>query len=97
MSEERVEGAGLSEEEFHSFMETIGNAAPLVRSLLHPRTSGDHKEGGGQCERREALLCALKPYLSRERCEAVDYLLRLWRVGDSIKALGGTYVHPTDT
>lgn len=96
MSEERVEGAGLPEEEFHSFMETIGNAAPLVKSLLHPGTGGDHKEGG-RCERREALLCALKPYLSRERCEAIDYLLRLWRIGDSIKALGGTHVHPTGT
>jgi hypothetical protein len=98
MSEEvSTGGEGLPEEEFSALMQSISSAAPLVKGLLHSPLAGSASHAPpGRCERREALLCALKPYLSPERCAAADYLLRLWRVGDSIKALGGTHVHPTD-
>ncbi|MBQ8357949.1 MAG: hypothetical protein IJX39_09115 [Clostridia bacterium] len=48
---------------------------------------GSHRKGKELCDRREALLLALKPYLSPSRCAAVDYLIRLARVGDAIRAL----------
>ena len=38
-------------------------------------------------ERRAALLCAMKPYLSRDRQEAIDYILKLSRLGDLLKTL----------
>lgn len=73
------EGSGLSEGDFADVMAGIDKAAPLLRAM-----SG---KGGGSASpsRREALLYALKPYLSPARCEAADYLLRLWQVGALIK------------
>ena len=84
------EGEGLPDAEFSALMETVSRAAPLV-SAIAPLLSGGAppppKQKGNACGRREALLLALKPYLSAERCEAVDYLLRLARVGDAIRSL----------
>lgn len=36
-------------------------------------------------DRRSALLCALKPYLSRERQMAIDYMLQFGKMGDLLK------------
>ena len=87
MSEEQ-RNEGLPEEEFSALLQSIGKAAPLLGGLLggggHTQEHTPHTDA---CARREALLCALKPYLSKQRCDAVDYLLRLWRVGDAIKGL----------
>ena len=38
-------------------------------------------KGGGCHERRIALLCALRPYLNPRRQEAIDYILRMDRMG----------------
>lgn len=89
--EYRTEGGeGLPDAEFSALMETVSRAAPLV-SAIAPLLSGvapsEKREKGSKCGRREALLLALKPYLSDERCAAVDYLLRLSRVGDAIRSL----------
>ena len=40
-----------------------------------------HGKGGGCHERRIALLCALRPYLNPRRQEAIDYILRMDRMG----------------
>ena len=90
------QASGLPEEEFSALMQSIGGAAPLLRGLLGSTPPQEKQEAlgasapvfqGENCQRREALLCALKPYLSPARCEAVDYLIRLWRVGDALRAL----------
>ncbi len=73
------ENAGLPEGEFADVMAGIDKAAPLLRAM-----SGKG-EGSTSPSHRQALLCALKPYLSPARCEAADYLLRLWQVGALIK------------
>ena len=36
---------------------------------------------------RSALLCAMKPYLSRDRQNAIDYIIKLSRLGDILKTL----------
>ena len=41
----------------------------------------------GSDDRRAALLCALKPYLSDDRCRAIDYIIKLNRLGDVLKTL----------
>jgi hypothetical protein len=46
-------------------------------------------EGGEDATHSEALLHALKPYLSPTRREAADYLLRLWRLGALIRNMTG--------
>ena len=73
------EGAGLPDKEFAEVMAGLDKAAPLLRAI-----SGKG-EGGAPLSRHQALICAMKPYLSPTRCAAADYLLRLWQVGDFIK------------
>ena len=36
---------------------------------------------------RAALLCAMKPYLCRDRQNAIDYIIKLSRLGDILKTL----------
>ena len=36
---------------------------------------------------RTALLCAMKPYLSEDRRNAVDYIVKLSRLGEILKTL----------
>jgi hypothetical protein len=38
-------------------------------------------------DRRAALLCAMKPYLSPERCRTIDYVIKLSHLGDILKTL----------
>ena len=85
MSEEKQEG--MPEAEFAELLQTVSTVAPLLKSILAPTDAAPHGEGHSACQRREALLCAMKPYLSPARREAVDYLIRLARVGDAIRAL----------
>ena len=92
MSEEGTPvGGGLADGEFAELLQTASAMAPLLKGLLQPKAPPPREEEQGApplgCRRREALLLALKPYLSQERCEAVDYLIRLARVGDAIRAL----------
>ena len=38
-------------------------------------------------DRRAALLCAMKPYLSPDRCKTIDYVIKLSHLGDILKTL----------
>lgn len=71
---------------------------PSVLSMLSPDEptgsgGGDKLPGSGGggakpppgCDRRVALLSALKPYMSPRRCEAIDYLIRINRMGDILR------------
>lgn len=96
-SNPRKEPEGLPEEEFSKLLQSVSTMAPLLRGFFPPKgelesnkDSAHHEApfyGKAPCPRREALLLALKPYLSPERCAAVDYLIRLSRVGDAIRAM----------
>ena len=94
MAEETRGAEGMPEEEFSRLLQGVSAMAPLLRGLI-PKESSSQQEktaceenGAPQgCTKREALLIALKPYLSPARCEAVDYFIRLSRVGDAIRAL----------
>jgi len=41
----------------------------------------------GKSDSRTALLCAMKPYLSRDRQNAIDYIVKIGRLGDILKTL----------
>ncbi len=43
--------------------------------------------GGGQKNEKTALLLALKPYMSPQRCDAIDKLIMLSRLGDVMQRL----------
>ena len=51
-----------------------------------PASSQKSVERGGNAH-RSALLCALKPYLSSDRRQAIDYIIKLDRLGDVLKTL----------
>ncbi len=62
--------------------ELIKGIAPMMSRL-----SGGEKRGSQsrEADRREALLCALKPYVSDGRREAIDYIIRISQVSDLLK------------
>ena len=74
---------GFPDEEFSSLLESINTMAPLLKGLGGV-LNGKHSE---RCQRREALLLSLKPYLSQTRCEAIDYLVRIARLQDALRTL----------
>ena len=71
-----------------------GNAEATTKDLTEERaiTAGADvtpppvKPSQERC--RKDLLLALKPFLSKERCEAVDMILRLSTLGALLKQLG---------
>ena len=59
------------------------NGTEAVKSLQKsPQTHQNH-----EAQNRAALLCALKPYLKKERRDAIDYMIKLSRLGDILKTL----------
>jgi hypothetical protein len=75
---------GLPEEEFARLLNGVSAMAPLLKGLFSTTESPQSNDPKG---RREALLLALKPYLSPARCAAVDYFIRLARVGEALRTL----------
>lgn len=65
--------------------------AASTSDLHHGRSDGaqaphqpSHHSSG---DRRAQLLCALKPYLCEDRRRAIDYVIKLDRLGDVLKSL----------
>lgn len=54
---------------------------PAAAKPTEERSLSHHSGGSGCRERRVALLCALRPYLSPRRQEAIDYILRMDKMG----------------
>ena len=53
-----------------------------------PTPQNSHSSTAGrEVECRNALLCAMKPYLSRDRQNTIDYIVKLSRLGDILKTL----------
>ena len=61
----------------------IMKALPTVLSLMN----GQGKPKSQSEANREALLCALKPYLSKSRADAIEKIIRLSRIGDILSGL----------
>ena len=58
-------------------------ASSIVTEVSRPQASpASHGR-----DHRTALLCAMKPYLSDDRQRAIDYILKLSRLGDILKTL----------
>ena len=58
--------------------------APVLTAMQ--KTQGSAKPNPSN-DRRTCLLVALKPYLCRERCEAIDYMVKLGRLSEVFKTL----------
>lgn len=57
---------------------------PLILSLLG---GGDIKPKSQSEINREALLCAMKPYLSPSRAETIEKIIKISRLGDLLGSL----------
>ncbi len=64
--------------------ELVAAIAPMLSSLGGGHSSHSTPKG----DRRTCLLVALKPYLCRERCEAIDYMIKLGRLSEIFRTLG---------
>lgn len=71
--------------------EAAADKLPEMVSALAPLLADDHfSQGKGapaQSDHKTALLYALRPYLSPERREIIDYILKFSKLGELIKKL----------
>ena len=71
----------------------MGQSAPAAQaaSVKLPETASANASvptvARGKDSDRAALLCAMKPYLSRDRQNAIDHIIKLSRLGDVLKSL----------
>lgn len=78
-SEDQKHGGAESERVGRESLEAV--AASSVGGA--PRS----REQSEAAERRARLLYAIKPYLSKDRQNAIDYMIKLSRLGDILKSL----------
>lgn len=85
----------LSNPELLSKLPTLMSSVKPIIEILgkgqSPKASAspntDEKKEPPISDRRSALLCAMKPYLSHDRQVAIDYIIKLSRLGDILKTL----------
>ena len=65
--------------------EAMTTLAPLLSEMGGSHTAKEIK--GSRDDHRHALLCALRPYLSRDRRDMIDYILKFGKIGDLIKKM----------
>ena len=59
----------------------LGAIGPIMSAL-----GKSHRKSPRE-EHRDALLCALKPYLSEERRRSIDQIMKLGQLGDILKII----------
>ena len=64
--------------------ELISSLAPMISAMQKTQSVSKGDLSG---DRRACLLMALKPYLCRERCEAIDYMVRLGKLSELFRTL----------
>ena len=77
----------------------ISTLKPIIESFTRPSAPAEAtapvaalqnekpQQKSAGADSRTALLCAMKPYLSEERRRAVDYIIKLSRLGEILKTL----------
>ena len=64
----------------------MASLAPLMSSFAkNGSPKGDHNRPNDRAHDRKALLCALKPYVSNGRRDAIDYIIRISEISDIIR------------
>ena len=66
---------------------TTASESVAAGSVLASPERNPSRVLGREAECRNALLCAMKPYLSSDRQNAIDYIIKLSRLGDILKTL----------
>ena len=63
----------------------IGELMSGIAPVLARLKAGDKGTADTKGDRRVCLLSALKPYLCKERCDAIDYIIRLGKISELFK------------
>lgn len=82
----------ISPEMLAKLPQMMSAMAPLLSGMQGKGDGGKDGDGGkkeGDAERRRRLLAALKPYLSHQRKDAIDSILKVTEMTDLIGQLGG--------
>ena len=70
---------------------TAPAAATITESVSAPTADKEAPavivKASDKANSRTALLCAMKPYLSRDRQNAIDYIVKIGKLGDILKTL----------
>jgi len=62
-------------------------AEPVSAITPQKDTAAAFVKQSSRADSRTALLCAMKPYLSRDRQNAIDYIVKIGKLGDILKTL----------
>ena len=65
----------------------VAEKLPDVLAALTPMLGNGIGAKKATSDKKTALLKALRPYLSEGRCEAIDYITRIEKLGDVVKNL----------
>ena len=68
-------------------MEKLSEVMMTLGPMLSESSFASKEIKGSREDHRYALLCALRPYLSEERREVIDYLLRFGKIGELLKKI----------
>ena len=77
----------LSAEVTANIADKLPDMVSALAPLLSSKSPEHHDNKGSTYDHKTALLYALRPYLSPERREIVDYILKFSKIGDLIKKL----------
>ena len=83
--EERKESAAVMSAPSQPDLGNILSTITLLLSGLGKSGSQSSHDNKDSARNREALLCALRPYISQGRREAIDYILQLSRITELLK------------
>jgi hypothetical protein len=79
VTDEKEQNAVLVSSKTGSVPDVISSIAPVLSAL---KGADGHNS---RSDHRSCLLAALKPYLCKERCEAIDYMIKLGKISELLK------------
>lgn len=63
----------------------LSEKLPEIMSALKPMLGSHSSERSREAEKRACLLNAVKPYVSPQRCEAIDYMIKFSRLAELMR------------
>ena len=88
-AEQKRDGGG--EEKTSADIAAMAQRLPEIINMLAPamQSKGGAKQGEGAIasDKRACLLAAMKPYMSPQRCAAIDYIIKFSQISEILKKI----------
>jgi len=77
------------EAELQPDVAAMASKLPEIMNILGPINSqgSGGKHAAYESDKRVCLLNAMKPYMSRQRCEAIDYIIKFSQISEILKRI----------